>query len=104
MSDSDGSIAAMLRERLRIVQEVSRLTARHLLNQQIAGGADFAIMRMEGEREDGETPEARAAALREELQRRDAARSAMVADDIALAGLESQIEELDRRIAAVERE
>jgi hypothetical protein len=100
MTDMKPTVVELLNERLRMVQVLSGMNARHLLNRQIAAGADIGILQIEQEiAKSGASPDS-SAALRELQERRDKTGATMEAEDEALSALERQLAEIDRQIAA----
>jgi hypothetical protein len=100
MSATSPAIIELLKERLQFVQDISLLNARHLLNQQLAGGAEFTIAQIEREMAECGVEQARSAALEEARERHRQANAAMADCDENLTALERQLKELDQRIAA----
>ena len=100
VSPASPAVVEALKERLRVVQEISRLNARHLLNRQACGGAEFEILQVEREIETAGESKLRAAALEGARERRQRATAAMADCDVELAALDLRLADLDRRIAA----
>ena len=104
MTDMKPTLVELLNERLRMVQVLSGMNARHLLTRQIAAGTDMGILQIEQEIVKSGASPARSAALRELQERRDKTGASMEADDQALSALELQLAEIDRQIAAAGRQ
>ncbi|MCP1767266.1 hypothetical protein [Bradyrhizobium japonicum] len=93
-------LVEMLKERLLVVQQISAAQSWTLLNQQLAGGAEFEIQRIEQEIAATGGSHAFAHAIEEEAHERlKEAKAGMLACDVQCAALERRLEELDRRIA-----
>ncbi|MFB9267289.1 hypothetical protein ACFFWD_29720 [Bradyrhizobium erythrophlei] len=100
MSAGSLTLVEVLKRRLQVVQEISSAQSRHLLNRQLGGGAEFEIQQIESEIAATGVSEALAASLRDARVRLQEANAAMEACDTECEALESQLEELDRWIAA----
>jgi flagellar biosynthesis GTPase FlhF len=100
MRDMKPALVELLNERLRMVQVLSGMNARHLLNRQIAAGTEIAILQIEQEVVKSGASPAKSAALRELQERRDKTGATMEAEGEALSALELQLAEIDRQIAA----
>lgn len=99
MSAGSLSLVEALKWRLQVVQEMSSVQSRHLLNRQLGGGAEFEIQRIEREITATGGSEGLAASLQDARARLQGANAAMEACDTEFAALELQLEDLDRRIA-----
>ena len=90
----------MLAQRLQIVQEISAVQSRTLLNRQLGGGAEFEIEGIEQKiAASGCSPD-RGRALADARERLRRANAEMAECDAHCAVLEQRLEELDRCIAA----
>lgn len=94
------NLVEVLEQRLKVVQEISSVQSRNLLNRQIGGGAEFELLQIEQEIAATGSTHAlgkRLAGARDRLQK---ANAEVAACDAHCAALERRLEELDRLIAA----
>lgn len=94
------AVVSALKQRLEVVQSLALVNARHLLNQQALGGAEFEILGIERDIAEEGPSQMRSEDLAQALGRRRQARGAIAECEERLAALELQLEDLDRRIAA----
>ena len=95
---ADPAIVEILRQRFELVRALSQVNARHLLHRQAGGGAEIEALGWAEEiRQQGPSAE-RLAALEAAETRIECEREAVKACDAEIAGLEADLEELDRRI------
>jgi hypothetical protein len=100
MSAGPLTAVEMLTRRLRVVQEISALQSRNLLNRQLSGGVEFEIQGIEQEIAATGGSHELARALADARERFQMANAEMAECDTRCAALEQRLEELDRRIAA----
>lgn len=95
---ADAAVVEILKQRFELVRALSDLNARHLLHRQAGGGAEIEALGWSEEiRRLGPSPE-RLAALEAAEARLERERQAVDTCDAKIAGLEAQLEALDRRI------
>jgi hypothetical protein len=100
MTDQASSLVETLQRRFELGRDVSELNARKLSKQRAGFGAEIAMLQQQRDiQELGDTPE-RQAALAEAEQSFSEMQRAVAGFDDELAELETQIETLDRQIAA----
>jgi len=99
---SDGSMNAlqMLAQRLQIVQEISTVQSRNLLNRQLGGGAEFEIEGIEQQIAASGCSRDLAKTLADARERLRKANAEMAECDARCSALGQRLEELDRCIAA----
>ena len=95
---ADPAIVEILLQRFELVRALSDLNARHLLHRQAGGGAEIEALGWSEEiRRLGPSAE-RLAALEAAEARIERERQTVDACDAEIAGLEAELEALDRRI------
>jgi hypothetical protein len=94
------TVVEMLPQRLRVVQEISALQSRNLLNRHLSGGAEFEIQGIEQEIAATGGSHELARALTDAWKRFQMATAEAEECDTRCAALEQRLEELDRWIAA----
>ena len=99
MSGDAAALVDVLKQRLLVVQEISSIQSRSLLNRQRSGGAEFEIERIEREIAATGASHALADALKDARERMQQANTELAACDAHCAALELRLEELDRLIA-----
>lgn len=100
MSADPLTVVEMLTRRLQVVQEISVVQSRNLLNYQLSGGAEFEIQGIEQEIAAIGGSHELAKALADARERLQMANAGIAECDAQCAALEQRLEELDRRIAA----
>ena len=100
MSAGPLTVVEMLTRRLQVVQEISAVQSRNLLNCQLSGGAEFEIQGIEQEIAAVGGSHERAKALADARERLRKVNAEMAECDAQCAALEQRLEELDRQIAA----
>ena len=95
---ADPAIVEILLQRFELVRALSDLNARHLLHRQAGGGAEIEALGWSEEiRRLGPSAE-RLASLEAAEARVERERQTVNACDVEIAGLEAELEALDRRI------
>jgi hypothetical protein len=100
MSTGPTAVVEMLTQRLQVVQEISAIQARNLLNRQLGGGAEFEIQGIEQEIAATGCSSKLARALADARERLQKANAEMAECDAHCAALERCLEQLDRWISA----
>jgi hypothetical protein len=96
MSTGPTAVVEMLTQRLQVVQEISAIQARNLLNRQLGGGAEFEIQGIEQEIAATGCSSKLARALADARERLQKANAEMAECDAHCAALERCLEQLDR--------
>ncbi|MBR0857088.1 hypothetical protein [Bradyrhizobium liaoningense] len=100
MSADPLTVVEMLTRRLQLVQEISAVQSRNLLNRQHSGGAEFEVQGIEQEIAATGGSHDLAKALADARERFQMANTEMAECDTLCAELEQRLEELDGLIAA----
>jgi hypothetical protein len=100
MSTGSPTLVDVLQQRLQVVQEISSIQSRNLLNRQLGGGAELHLQRIEQEIAAAGSSRALVDALKDARERLENATAAIAACDAHCAALERRLEELDEWIAA----
>lgn len=100
MSQDRSALVELLKQRLEIVQELSLVQSRGVLNRQRGGGADFEIAQLERKIADGGCSRSFVETLADARERRRKADDAEAECNSRCAELEQRLEQLDRSIAA----
>jgi hypothetical protein len=100
MTSDPPALVELLRQRLQVVQEISSLQSRNLLNHQVGGGAELEIVQIERDIANEGRSQSLVRALEDARERLQRASDATVECDAHCAVLERRLEELDKCIAA----
>lgn len=100
MSTGSPTLVEVLQQRLQIVQEISSVQSRNLLNRQLGGGAELQLQQIEQEIAATGSSHGLVDALEGARERLKNANAAIATCDAHCAALERRLEELDEWIAA----
>ena len=100
MTQDLSPLVELLKQRLKVVQEISSVQSRNLFNRQLGGGAELEIIQIERDIAAKGSSQSHVETLADARKRRQNADDATLECNAHCAELERRLEQLDRSIAA----